>query len=100
MVIDLQPYKLVTWIEDQYARLYLRLLRCQEIHLISRVSLLLNAVCISCIIDRSWAIHESTGRRPDCEEVQSSLLWKWLNKELYITLSKILLKMGSNLIRR
>ena len=35
-----------------------------------------NAVCISRIIDDSWAIHESPGRNPDREGVKSLLLIK------------------------
>ena len=42
--------------------------------LTSTVGLLSNAVCISCMIEISWAIHESPGRKPNCEEVKSSLL--------------------------
>ena len=38
--------------------------------LTSTVGLLSNAVCISCIIESSWAIHESPGRKPDCEEIK------------------------------
>ena len=64
----------------------------------STVGLLSNAVCVSCIIESSWAIHESPGRKPDCEEVKRFLLWKWLNRGLQITLSKFLLKIGSKLI--
>ena len=63
-------------------------------------SLISNAVCISCIIESSWAIHESPGRKPDREEAKSLLLWKWLNRKLLIILSNILLKMGSKLIGR
>ena len=66
----------------------------------STVGLLSNAVCISFIIESSWALHESPVRKHDCDEVKSLLLWKWLNRELQITLSKILLKMGSKLIGR
>ena len=33
--------------------------------LTSAVGLLSKAVCISFIIDRKWAIHESPGRKPD-----------------------------------
>ena len=42
--------------------------------LTSTVGLLLNAVCLSYIIDSSWAIRESPGRKPDSEEVKSLLL--------------------------
>ena len=42
--------------------------------LTSPVGLLSNAVCISCIIESSWAMHESPGRKPDCEELKSLLL--------------------------
>ena len=42
--------------------------------LTSAVGLLSNAVCISCIIESSWAMHESSGRKPDCEELKSLLL--------------------------
>ena len=66
----------------------------------STVGFLSNAVCISCIIVSKWTIQESPVRKPDCEEVKSFLLWKWLNRELKITLSKILLNMGSKLIGR
>ena len=52
-------------------------------------------VCISWIIARSWAIHKSSWRKPDCEFVKKLLPIKWLNKELWIILSNTLLKMGS-----
>ena len=39
--------------------------------LTSTVVLLSSAVCISCIIESSWALHESPGRKPDCERVKS-----------------------------
>ena len=42
--------------------------------LASTVDLLSNAVCMLCIIESCWAIHESSGRNPDCEEVKSLLL--------------------------
>ena len=42
--------------------------------LTSPVGLLSNAVCISYIIESSWAIHESPARKRDCEEVKSLLL--------------------------
>ena len=75
----------MTWIKDHYARLYQL---CQAFdmsrnrRLTSAVGLLSNAVCISCTIESSWAMHESSGRKPDCEELKSLLLWKWLNWEL------------------
>ena len=34
------------------------------------ILLLSNVVCISGIIDISWAIHKSPGRKRDCEEVE------------------------------
>ena len=40
----------------------------------STVGLLSNAVCMPCIIESGWTIHESPGRKPDCEEVKSFLL--------------------------
>ena len=36
--------------------------------------LLSKLVCISWTIDKSWAIHESPGRKPDCQGVKSLLL--------------------------
>ena len=66
--------------------------------LASTVGLLSNAVCILCITESCWAIHESSGRNPDCEEVKSLLLRKWLNRQLQISLLKVSLKMGSQLI--
>ena len=42
--------------------------------LTSTVGLLSNAVCISCITESSWAIHESRDRKPDSEEVKKFLL--------------------------
>ena len=39
--------------------------------LTSKFGLLSNAGCISCIIESTWAIHESPGRKP---EVKSLLL--------------------------
>ena len=50
--------------------------------LTSAVGLLSKAVCISCIIDSNWALHESPGRKPEWEGVKSLLVRKWLNKEL------------------
>ena len=50
--------------------------------LTSTVGLLSNAVCISYVIESSCAIHESPGRKPNCEEERSLLLWKWSNREL------------------
>ena len=41
-----------------------------------------NAVCISWIIHKSWAIQESLGRKPDWEGVKSLLLGKYLKREL------------------
>ena len=55
------------------------------------------ADCISCIMDRSWAMHESSGRKPDWEGVKSLLCKKQLKSELEITLSKTLAKIGSKL---
>ena len=37
--------------------------------LLSTVRLLTNNVCISCIIESSWVIHQSPGRKSDCEDV-------------------------------
>ena len=56
--------------------------------LTSTVGLLSNALYISCITESSCAVHESLGRKLDCEEVKSLLLWKTL------------LKMGSKLMGR
>ena len=68
--------------------------------LTSTVGLLSKAVCILCIIDSNWAGDESLGRKPVREGIKSLLLRKLVNKELLITLSKILPKIGSKLIRR
>ena len=59
-----------------------------------------NAACISYIIESSWKIHESLDRKPDCEEVESFLLGKLLNRELQINLSKVLPMMEGKLIGR
>ena len=53
----------------------------QEKHLTSTVGSLSKAVCISCIIDSSWAILESSGRKPD-GVAKGLLLRKNLSKEL------------------
>ena len=42
--------------------------------LTSTAGLLSNAVFISYIIESIWAILESPGKKPDCEEVKSLLL--------------------------
>ena len=60
--------------------------------LTSAVGLLSNAVYILCVIESSWAIHESPGRKADSEEEKSLLLWI----ENYSF--KILVKMGSKLM--
>ena len=61
--------------KDHYARLYQRLLICQEIHLShQQLDCYQMLFCISCIIESSWAIHESPGEKPDCEKVKSLLL--------------------------
>ena len=44
--------------------------------LTSTVGFSSNAVCISWIIDSSWAMHESPGRNPDWEGGKSLLLRK------------------------
>ena len=44
--------------------------------LTSMVGLLSKAVCISCIIDSSCAIHESPGRKPDWEGAKGLLSLK------------------------
>ena len=67
----------------------------KEKHLTSTLGLLLNTLCI---IDSNLTIHKSPGRKLDWEGVKSLLLRKWLNKELQITLSNILPKIGSKLI--
>ena len=69
----------------------------KEKHLTSTLGLLLNTLCI---IDSNLTIHKSPGRKLDWEGVKSLLLRKWLNKELQITLSNILPKIGSKLIGR
>ena len=46
----------------------------KNIPLTSTVGLLLNAACISYIIESSWATHESLDRKPDCEAGKSLLL--------------------------
>ena len=40
------------------------------------VGLSSKADCISCIIDSSWAMHESPGRKPDWEGIKSLLCRK------------------------
>ena len=42
--------------------------------------LLSKLICISWIIDKSWAIHEFPGRKSDCKGVKSLLLTEWLTK--------------------
>ena len=76
--------------------------KCQEKNLFHQVGLLSKAVCISCIIDidSNWAKHESPGRKPYWEGVKNLLLSKWLNRESYVTLANILLKIESKLIGR
>ena len=69
----------------------------KEIPLTSIVGLSSKADCISCIMDSSWAMHESPGRKPDSEGVKSLLCRKELKSELQITLSKTLAKIGSKL---
>ena len=44
------------------------------------VALLSKAVCISCIIECSWAIHESPGKKPDCEEVKRVVTLKVIGR--------------------
>ena len=70
----------------------------EKIPLTSAVGLSSKADCISCIMDNSWAMHESCGRKPDWAGVKSLLCWKYLKNELQTTLSKILAKIGSKLI--
>ena len=53
-----------------------------------------------CIIDSNWTIHKSPGRKSDWEGAKNLLLRKWFNRELQITLSNILPKIGSKLIGR
>ena len=48
--------------------------------LTSAGGLLSKLVFISWIMDKSWAIHESPGKKTDCEGVKSLLLTKWLNR--------------------
>ena len=66
---------------------------------IARVSLdgyLSNALCISLVIERSWLIVESPGRKPDCFGVRRLFLFK----NSYITsktsFSNIFPRMGNN----
>ena len=47
---------------------------------------------ISCVIDRSWATHESAGMKPDWQSGNNLFCIKWTNKELDMRLSKTLLK--------
>ena len=56
--------------------------------------------CISWIMDISWAKHEYTGRKPDCEGAKSFLPRILLNKELQFTLSIFFLKIRGKLIER
>ena len=44
--------------------------------LISTVGFLSKADCISCIMDSSWSMHESSVRKPDWKDVKSSLYRK------------------------
>ena len=37
--------------------------------LTSKFGLLSNAGCISCIIESTWAIHESPGRKPEAKSL-------------------------------
>ena len=49
----------------------------KKIHpLTSTVGLSSKADCISCIMDSSWAMHESPGRKPDWEGVKTFLCRK------------------------
>ena len=48
----------------------------KTIPLTSTVGLSSKADCISCIMDSSWAIHESPGRKPDWECVKKLLCRK------------------------
>ena len=48
----------------------------KKISLTSTVGLSSKADCILCIMDSSWASHESPGRKPDWEGVKSLLCRK------------------------
>ena len=48
----------------------------KKIPLTWTVGLSSKADCISCIMDSSWAMHESPGRKPDWEGVKSLLCRK------------------------
>ena len=48
----------------------------QKIPLISAVVFSSKADCISCIMDSSWAMHESPGRKPDWEGAKGLLCRK------------------------
>ena len=50
--------------------------------LTTTTGLLSKAVCISCIIDSTCAIHESPGRKPDRENVKGLLSFKKLKRAL------------------
>ena len=54
----------------------------KKIPLTSTFEISSKADCISCIMDSSWAMHESPGRKPDSEGVKSLLCRKELKSEL------------------
>ena len=56
----------------------------RKTYLTSIVGLLSKGVCILCIIDSIWAMHESAWIKPDWEGIKSLLL-----RKLYIILSNI-----------
>ena len=70
IVIHLQHHKTLIWIADLYAILWNALEISKNTPLISSVGLLTKLVCNSWIMARSWAIHESPGRKLDCESVK------------------------------
>ena len=66
---------------------------------IARVSLsgyLSNALCISLVIERSWLIVESPGRKPDCFGVKRLFLFRNSYITSKISFSNIFPHMGNN----
>ena len=70
----------------------------KNIALVSTGGLQSNDDWISCIMEKSWDIHESPCMKPDWHVVNKSLSWKCANRALNKSLSKTLAKIGKRLI--
>ena len=71
-IIHLQHQQILIWKQDFQSN---SLEISKKTSLISAVGLP-KAVYISWTIDNSWAVHESPGNKPECEEIKSLLLGK------------------------